>query len=167
MPDICIHSKQLDGRQAYINWVNKNIFNDSTSFIFAKFRDNEIISIGTSKKEYQNEKYKLLPNESLLKTTSLNGKILYALKCSYLHEGTLNINFGKYPINIKLKLGILESLTGYPSNFIFGINKNKEIYAKIDILYLCNQICEKVKLYYKVHKKDFKDLLSIQDIEIY
>lgn len=163
LPDICIHSKNLDGRKEYIKWVNDNIFYENQYFCFTKFDNDTIIALGTQKDEYDYESKHLLPNESLEKVDSINGEVLYALRCSFLHAGNIIINVGKKPINIEVSL----ITNDYDVEFScrIGMTNKKQAYMIININSLCKLICKKVEEYYYKHSKDFENLLKIDNVK--
>lgn len=163
LPDICIHAKNLDVGEKYINWVNDNIFYGNKCFCFAKFDDDTMVAVGTQEDEYDYESKHLLPNESLEKVDSINGQVLYALRCSFLHAGNINIKAGKKPINIDVSL--ITNNDDVEFSCQICITNKKQAYMIINIKSLCKLICKKVKEYYYKHTNDFENLLKIDNVK--
>lgn len=162
LPDICMKSENKDGRQEYINWVDKYIFTDKKYCAFAKFHKDIIVAIGFEVDEYFSELQKLQQDETLYKVDNINGTIMYALRCSFLHAGNVKVDTGKHPLDLKISLGIPNSKIKDVPLMSYGFNYKKEAYAKLDVITFCNVVCDKVEKYYIDNSNNFKNILSIQ-----
>lgn len=165
LPDICIKSENKNGRQEYIDWVDKYIFTDKKQCAFAKFHKDIIIAIGFEADEYFIEQQNLKQDESIYKVDSINGTIMYALRCSILHAGNVIVDFGKHPLDIKISLGVSDSPIGDTFLMSYGFNYKKEAYAELEVITFCNFVCEKVEKYYNDNPNNLKNILSIQKFD--
>ena len=91
----------------------------------------------------------------------LNGKIIYCLRCSLLHQGSADIERKKCGVeNFELLIQPKNEFDIYVNSF--GVTwenddiEHRERHMRVHIRNICRDLCNAAELYYQNHKDEFE-----------
>lgn len=98
--------------------------------------------------------------------TYLSGEVVYELRCSFLHQGSISINANKIKNdscrinNFELEVGKKKSGFYYDiltkvDVIIDGEVSSKSVNYRINVIKLCQKIVEGVRIYWEKHRVNF------------